>query len=158
MREAASGLPKAFAPPHLLQLFPGVGEQFFHFIRQCGHVVAADGDAGFQQVVAIALFLAGDGIGDAHRKPACHRLAGGQAARFADKHIGGGHIFVHVAREADGDEPRRPRAFRHPGRPDFRLQVLAFSPRWPRSGAGMGNVVEFLNHAFDGARRQSRRR
>jgi hypothetical protein len=85
----------------------GVADKCGDFPSGGGQIVATNGGACFEQVIGVALFLAGDGFDERHRKRAGKRLGSGEAAGFADEKVGGGHELVHFFGEADGNKTRQ---------------------------------------------------
>src|SRR5712664_4239598 len=70
-------------------------------------VVAADGRAGFEEVIGVAFFLTRNGIDQHHRQSASERLRSGEAAGFANQEISGSHVLIHLGSEANGAKAGR---------------------------------------------------
>ncbi len=129
----------------------GVAEELLDFPAEGWRVVAFDGDAGFEEVVGVAFFLAGDGVDDAHGEAAGHGFGGGESAGFGDEDVGGGHVFVHLFGEGDGVE------LDGGGRGDFFGEAVELGFEFGAFAGdgddleGDGELEEFGDEGFDGA-------
>jgi hypothetical protein len=79
----------------------GLAEDGGQFVGEAGEVVHLDGSAVLQEEIGVAGFLSGDWVDHHHRRAACQRLGGRQAAGLGNDDVGGGHQFVHLLGEAE---------------------------------------------------------
>ena len=106
----------------------GLFDQTVDLVGQGGQVVAPDGDALLEEMIGVALFLAGDRVDDDHGQSLGQCLRRGQPARLAHEQVRGRHQLVHLGGEAeqveiDGRGLRKPPD--HAGEPGAKLLVAA---------------------------------
>jgi len=82
----------------------GIAQEFADFPDGFFGLKGADGGAGFEQVFAVALFLAGDGIHDHDGAAFGEGFGHGEAAGLADDEIGGIHPVVDIVDESADDD------------------------------------------------------
>ena len=82
----------------------GVVEEAVDLVGQGREFVALHGDALFEQVVAVAVLLAGNGRDDDHGQSGGEAFGGGQAAGFADEEVGHLHPAMHFVGVAENAE------------------------------------------------------
>jgi len=59
--------------------------------------VATNGGTGFEQVIGVAKFLAGNGFDEGHGQVAGEGFGSGEAAGFADEQVGSGDLDTMLA-------------------------------------------------------------
>ncbi len=87
-------------------------------------------------MIGVAFFLAGNRLYEGHGKGTGERFGSGEAARFSDEQIGGGHVLVHLLCEAYRDKTRR------------RLLSFTRQTAGRQVACGGGNGVELFLDVF----------